>query len=241
MTPAGPSSRSWTGGPCCGNSRASSPPADLQRLDDGFSRLKLDLAVDTARMADEVRAAEGRGEPAGPVVQAFLRYESALGERGALDFDDLVRRALVALTADAVLLTRWRRRCAQLLVDEVQDVDRSQLRLALLLAAPANHVFLVGDDDQTYIKSRTGSAVRAPAPRADARPSGWEAGVTHRLGRPSPRHEPASGPSRASPQPASPNRPRPGWEPSWRPWRSSARGPRPPRRGCPSAPSSRST
>jgi superfamily I DNA/RNA helicase len=34
-------------------------------------------------------------------------------------------------------------------VDEVQDVDRSQLRLALLLAAPANHVFLVGDDDQT--------------------------------------------------------------------------------------------
>ncbi len=124
-------------------------PADLQRLDDGFSRLKLDLAVDSARVADEVRAAEGRGEPAGPVVQAFLRYESALGERGALDFDDLVRRALVALTADAVLLARWRRRCAQLLVDEVQDVDRSQLRLALLLAAPANHVFLVGDDDQT--------------------------------------------------------------------------------------------
>ena len=124
-------------------------PADLQRLDDGFSRLKLDLSVDTARMADEVRAAEARGEPAGPVVQAFLRYESALGEKGALEFDDLVRRALVALAADAVLLTRWRRRCAQLLVDEVQDVDRSQLRLALLLAAPANHVFLVGDDDQT--------------------------------------------------------------------------------------------
>ena len=124
-------------------------PADLQRLDDGFSRLKLDLSVDTARMADEVRAAEARGEPAGPVVQAFLRYESALGEKGALDFDDLVRRALVALAAEPALLTRWRRRCAQLLVDEVQDVDRSQLRLALLLAAPANHVFLVGDDDQT--------------------------------------------------------------------------------------------
>jgi superfamily I DNA/RNA helicase len=36
-----------------------------------------------------------------------------------------------------------------LLVDEVQDVDRSQLRLALLLAAPANRIFLVGDDDQS--------------------------------------------------------------------------------------------
>ena len=124
-------------------------PAEFQRLDDGFSRLKLDLAVDTARMAVEVEAAGRRGEPAGPVVQAFLRYEAALGERSALDFDDLVRRALAALTGDADLLARWRHRCAQLLVDEVQDVDRSQLRLALLLAAPANHVFLVGDDDQT--------------------------------------------------------------------------------------------
>ena len=37
----------------------------------------------------------------------------------------------------------------ELLVDEVQDVDRAQLRLALLLAAPANRIFLVGDDDQS--------------------------------------------------------------------------------------------
>ena len=46
-------------------------------------------------------------------------------------------------------LARWRARCANLLVDEAQDLDRTQLELALLLAAPANNVFLVGDDDQT--------------------------------------------------------------------------------------------
>jgi superfamily I DNA/RNA helicase len=40
-----------------------------------------------------------------------------------------------------------------MLVDEVQDVDRTQLRLALLLAAPRNQVLLVGDDDQTYDRS----------------------------------------------------------------------------------------
>ncbi len=57
--------------------------------------------------------------------------------------------ALRALETDAALLARWRARCAHLLVDEVQDVDRSQLRLALLLAAPANRIFLVGDDDQS--------------------------------------------------------------------------------------------
>jgi superfamily I DNA/RNA helicase len=115
--------------------------AEAARLDTAFSRLKLDLAV----TADDVA-----GDPeAGPTARAFVEYERALARRGALDFDDLVRRALATLETDRDLLARWRGRCAHLLVDEVQDVDRSQLRLALLLAAPANRVFLVGDDDQS--------------------------------------------------------------------------------------------
>ena len=57
--------------------------------------------------------------------------------------------ALDTLDDDPALLAHWRRRCTHLLVDEVQDVDRSQLRLALLLAAPENRIFLVGDDDQS--------------------------------------------------------------------------------------------
>ncbi len=124
-------------------------PEALRRLDDGFSRLKLDLAVEPAALAAEAALAEKRGEPPGPVVRAFLRYEAALALRGALDFDDLVRGALAALETDTELRARWRERCAALLVDEVQDVDRSQLRLALYLAAPGNRIFLVGDDDQT--------------------------------------------------------------------------------------------
>ncbi len=39
-------------------------------------------------------------------------------------------------------------------MDEAQDLDRTQLELALLLAAPANDVFLVGDDDQTVYSWR---------------------------------------------------------------------------------------
>ena len=48
-----------------------------------------------------------------------------------------------------MLLRRWRERCSTLLVDEVQDVDRSQLDLAVLLAGDRRDIFLVGDDDQT--------------------------------------------------------------------------------------------
>ena len=80
---------------------------------------------------------------------AFARYRAALRERNALDFDDLVARALALLREDTRIRDRWRERCSTLLVDEAQDLDRSQLDLALILCEPARDVFLVGDDDQT--------------------------------------------------------------------------------------------
>jgi superfamily I DNA/RNA helicase len=115
--------------------------AALLRLDTAVSRLKIELGV----TADDVAA----DPDAGPVARAFVAYERAVEASGGLDFDDLVLRAIEALEDDEELLAVWRGRCAELLVDEVQDVDRAQLRLALLLAAPANRVFLVGDDDQS--------------------------------------------------------------------------------------------
>ncbi len=115
--------------------------ADRGRLDLAFSRLKLDLRV----TADEVAT-----DPSpGPVARAYITYERAVRESGGVDFDDLVLRAVGCLESDPVLLARWRARTTTLLVDEAQDLDRTQLDLALLLAAPANNVCLVGDDDQT--------------------------------------------------------------------------------------------
>ncbi|HEX5823241.1 MAG TPA: UvrD-helicase domain-containing protein, partial [Candidatus Limnocylindrales bacterium] len=112
-------------------------PAGWRRLDTAFSRLKLDLGV----TAEEVAA----DPDPGPIARTFLAYEAAIADEGGLDFDDLVARALRGLEGDASALARWRARCAHLLVDEAQDLDRAQLRLALLLAAPANRIFLVGD------------------------------------------------------------------------------------------------
>ena len=115
--------------------------ADRGRLDLAFSRLKLDLRVS----ADDIAA-----DPSpGPVARAFIAYEHAVAASGGVDFDDLVVRALGKLQADPDLLARWRSRASTLLVDEAQDLDRTQLELALLLAAPGNNLFAVGDDDQT--------------------------------------------------------------------------------------------
>jgi ATP-dependent DNA helicase UvrD/PcrA len=130
------------------------PSPVLRRLDDGFSRLKLDAMVDRARAQATLSASvSGAGASVDPghraTLEAFVAYESELARRGGLDFDDLVARALHALDAEPALLERWRLRCRILFVDETQDLDRSQLELAMRLAAPENDCFLVGDDDQT--------------------------------------------------------------------------------------------
>jgi superfamily I DNA/RNA helicase len=135
------------GGPIADRSavlRALFPEQDraaLGELDTAISRLKVELGVSRTEIAADPAA--------GPVARRFVAYEEALAASGSLDFDDLVLGALRALGSDAGLLERWRGRCGHLLVDEVQDLDRAQLELGLALAAPANRIFLVGDDDQS--------------------------------------------------------------------------------------------
>ena len=115
--------------------------ADRGRLDLAFSRLKLDLRIGWEEVA---------ADPApGPVAAAYVTYGRAIADSGGLDFDDLVVRSLSSLAADDRLRSRWRARTTTLLVDEAQDLDRTQLELALLLAAPGNNVMFVGDDDQS--------------------------------------------------------------------------------------------
>ncbi len=124
--------------------RRAVPAADVaerRQLDTAFSALKLEHRVDVEAIAADPEA--------GPRARAFDAYERALAASGGLDFDDLVARPLALLESEPELLAGWRSACAELLVDEVQDVDRSQLELALLIAAPANRIFLVGDDDQS--------------------------------------------------------------------------------------------
>ncbi|MES2208753.1 MAG: ATP-dependent helicase [Chloroflexota bacterium] len=116
-------------------------PGALRRLDTVISRFKLDLGLDPDTVASDPEA--------GPLARAFVAYEQAITAAGGLDFDDLVVRAVRLLEARPEALATWRVRCTHLLVDEAQDLDRMQLRLALLLAAPDHRIFLVGDDDQS--------------------------------------------------------------------------------------------
>lgn len=129
------------------NRKAPSSEA-FRRLDDAFSRLKLDLMVDAAELRQLAEVGSDLPVPA-DLASAFVAYQEWLERNDSLDFDDLVRRALVTLRSNGAARESWQARCRTLLVDEVQDVDRSQLELALLLAGDRRDIFLVGDDDQT--------------------------------------------------------------------------------------------
>ena len=76
-------------------------------------------------------------------------YAEALEERGVVDFDHQIMRAIDVLLTDPVARTVARRVCGVLLVDEFQDLTPAHLLMIRLLAGPRADVFGVGDDDQT--------------------------------------------------------------------------------------------
>ncbi len=88
-------------------------------------------------------------EPPPEAGAALHAYRELLTARGALDFDDLVAGAADLLERDDTLRARWQARFTHLAVDEFQDVDAAQLRLARALAGDRANLFVVGDDDQT--------------------------------------------------------------------------------------------
>ena len=81
-------------------------------------------------------------------AEVFDRYRHHLGDRGVVDFDEQVYRAIELVLRDPAIRAEAQRRCRHLLVDEFQDLTPAYLLLLRLLAAPAFSVFGVGDDDQ---------------------------------------------------------------------------------------------
>jgi DNA helicase-2/ATP-dependent DNA helicase PcrA len=90
-----------------------------------------------------------RKAPPEAALPALSIFNDLLAARGALDFDDLVVRAVDLLERDLALRERWQGRFSHLAVDEFQDVDAAQLQMVRVLAEPEQNLFVVGDDDQT--------------------------------------------------------------------------------------------
>ncbi len=85
----------------------------------------------------------------------FTEYQRSLAYRGAVDFDDLIRLALAALTTDDDLLLRLREMWPFILEDEAQDSSRLQEKILRLLAGESGNWVRVGDPNQAIYETFT--------------------------------------------------------------------------------------
>jgi DNA helicase-2/ATP-dependent DNA helicase PcrA len=90
----------------------------------------------------------------GPLDRVMERYREALRAAGALDFDDLLLRAVELLDRNDDVRARWRQRFPYVLVDEYQDTNRAQYELVRLLAGEGGNLTVVGDEDQSIYSWR---------------------------------------------------------------------------------------
>ena len=92
------------------------------------------------------------------LARACERYDRLLAAANALDFDDLLLRAVALFDASEEARRRYAERFRYIMVDEYQDTNRPQYRLLQQLASHRN-LCVVGDPDQSIYKWR-GADVR---------------------------------------------------------------------------------
>ncbi|MBV9772546.1 MAG: UvrD-helicase domain-containing protein [Gemmatimonadetes bacterium] len=83
------------------------------------------------------------------VAEVYERYQRALRDANAFDFDDLLVKPVELFRAFPDTLQRYRDRFQFVLVDEYQDTNRAQYVFLRLLAEEHGNLFVVGDDDQS--------------------------------------------------------------------------------------------
>ena len=88
-----------------------------------------------------------------PVEQTWLRiyqaYQEACDRAGLVDFAELLLRAHELWLNKPAILSHYRQRFTNLLVDEFQDTNTIQYAWIRLLAGENSNVMIVGDDDQS--------------------------------------------------------------------------------------------
>jgi DNA helicase-2/ATP-dependent DNA helicase PcrA len=82
------------------------------------------------------------------VADVYSEYQERLKQAAAFDFDDLIMRVVEIFDRFPDALDHYQQRFEHVLVDEFQDTNHAQARLATLLAGKSRNIFVVGDADQ---------------------------------------------------------------------------------------------
>jgi DNA helicase II / ATP-dependent DNA helicase PcrA len=85
----------------------------------------------------------------------YQEYQRSLNYRGAVDFADLIRLALMALRSDPALLQRLQTQWPYILEDEAQDSSRLQQEILRMLTGEKGNWVRVGDPNQAIYETFT--------------------------------------------------------------------------------------
>ncbi len=85
----------------------------------------------------------------------FLKgYEKRLRGEGYIDFDDMLVMTYDLFSKRADILSAWQKKYSYILIDEFQDINKTQYDIVRLLAGEERNLFVVGDDDQSIYRFR---------------------------------------------------------------------------------------
>ncbi len=88
------------------------------------------------------------------LAQVYSRYQQLLADRNGLDFDDLLMKTAFLLENDTAVCRELADRFRYLLIDEYQDTNHAQYRLAKALALQHGNICATGDPDQSIYRWR---------------------------------------------------------------------------------------
>lgn len=91
---------------------------------------------------------KGENQDERKLHRVYTSYSAILQKRQTLDFDDLLLLPLQLFIKFPEVLAKYQNRYKYISVDEFQDTNAVQMKLAALLAHPENNIMVVGDDDQ---------------------------------------------------------------------------------------------
>lgn len=99
--------------------------------------------------------AETANSPTAQIAaDVYPRYQQALHEAKALDFDDLIGRTVELLGAVDETRKKWQRQFTHVMIDEYQDTNAAQYKLIKLLVGSHQNLAVVGDDWQSIYSWR---------------------------------------------------------------------------------------
>jgi DNA helicase II / ATP-dependent DNA helicase PcrA len=87
-------------------------------------------------------------------AKVYGLYQKGLREHGALDFDDLIIRAVELFDKHPEIKEKWRNQFRYIMIDEYQDTNLAQYKLIKLLINDSHNICVVGDDWQSIYKWR---------------------------------------------------------------------------------------